>query len=174
MRFLAHLFAMRIANLLLLLSLTLFLPVDFVAQTVPSKIVSALNEKHKGWTLVENKCGLRKSIFTADFNEDGREDYVIQFLSTNEKGKRIIHQVAFYSTKSDFIENELFEEDYEGIGVKLAFEILPVGTDLKLEPSYDLTPGGARVYVCDSDEFYIWRTQNGRLGGGYNRYYVIN
>jgi hypothetical protein len=70
--------------------------------------------------------------------------------------------------------DELFEENHEGIGTKLAFEIFPVGTALKLDPPYDLTPGGARVYVCDTNDFYLWRIENGRIGGGYNRYYVID
>lgn len=151
-----------------------FMPTVGTAQTVPTKIVSMLDDKHKGWILVENKCGESKSVFTADFNADGHDDYVVQFLSTSDKGKKIISQDVFYSDQSEFLRQELFEEDYEGRGLKLAFEILPVGTDLKLDPPYDLKPGGARVYVCDSEDFYIWRIEKGRLGGGYNRYYVIN
>jgi hypothetical protein len=165
---------MRIAKLWIPLCLSFLLPVLGATQTIPSKISSVLNDKQKGWTLIDNKCGEKRSVFTADFNRDGKDDYVIQFLATNEKGKRIISQIAFYSSKSDYVEDPLFEEDYEGDGAKLAFEILPVGTDLKLDPPYDLTVGGARVYVCDSDRFYIFRIEKGRLGGGYNRYYVIN
>jgi len=164
---------MRIANPLRLISLVLLLNICGFAQSVPAKIVTHLNEKYKGWTLIENKCGEKKSVFTADINHDGKDDYVIQFLATNGKGERIINQIAFYSSKSDYIEHELFDEKYEGIGLKLAFELLPVGTDLKLSPPYDLKPGGARIYVCDSEQFYLWRIENGRIGGGYNRYFII-
>jgi len=165
---------MRIANLLRLTSLILFFNIWGFAQTVPTQIVTVLNEKYKGWTLIENNCGEKSSVFMADINQDGKDDYVIQIQATNGNGERMIKQIAFYSSKSDFIEHGLFEEKYEGVGLKLAFELLPAGTDLKVNPPYDLTPGGARVYVCDSDEFYLWRIENGRIGGGYNRYYVIN
>ncbi|HEY2847267.1 MAG TPA: hypothetical protein VGI80_05565, partial [Pyrinomonadaceae bacterium] len=125
---------MKLGVFWLSVCLMLFLSAPAASQTVPLKISSILDEKYSGWTLSENKCGEKKSVFEADFNGDGLDDYVIQFVASRKDGKRLIYEVAFYSKGLDFSADDLFEENYDGIGTKLAFEIFPVGTDLKLNP----------------------------------------
>lgn len=167
---------MRTVNIPILFCFFVFFPTFCLSQSLPKKVSEILDTNYKGWQLIENRCDEKRAVFVADFNRDSHDDFVVQFLYTKKDGTKTVGHTAFYSqgSDSDFITQYLFEEACEGRGLRLAFELIPAGTDLKLNPPFDLTKGGARVYVCDTDEFYLWRIEKGRLVNGYNRYFTLD
>ncbi len=145
------------------LFISLFVSSSF-AQQMPAKIKKFLDDYYSSkefgnWKPAPGSCGTGKSVLTADFDGDGKTDYLVRFSQGNTPKTSRFHLIAFFNQDGEFTPNPFHEEAWDERTKSSNTAVIPKGTTVSLGlgeegegPTIVLQTDGVMQQVCETDD----------------------
>lgn len=137
--------------------------------SLPENIKQILDKKYKGWTKVPKGelCGEKNLFETGDFNNDGKTDYAVYFM-TNKKGKKNrLMLLAFIDRGSFYKVAKVTKRNDPNDFPQMSFEIDKKGEKVYTGEGEDdfilLKTDVIREFICETDDSKTFAYKSGKF-----------
>lgn len=126
------------------------------AQIIPATATEFLNKSLKEWKPAPGFCNEKKWILTGDFDNNGRQDYLVRVKSGKSPKPMMLDLVAFLSFDDGSYQPEgVLGVLYTDEMLRSSFSVLKKGTDVPLRKGEDrstkLRTDAISQYSCETD-----------------------
>ena len=126
------------------------------SQTLPAKVTDFLNHFYKGWKPAPGTCENRRWVLTADFDGDGRRDYLVR-VKTGKTAKTMrLNLIAFFGSEDGkYPAKQILDDALTGDLLRSSFSVIKKGTKIQLGegegPTVTLGTDAVSQYICQTD-----------------------
>ncbi|HEV7700463.1 MAG TPA: hypothetical protein VGO43_09580 [Pyrinomonadaceae bacterium] len=134
--------------------------VEANAQKLPAKITAFVKNHYTNWKAAAPTCDERNWILRGDFDGDGKQDYLLRFLSGKSAKKLTeLNLLAFLNYSPNYIPANIDDFNYDSRARRSSFKVLKKGE----------TIGGTKLendsvmhYVCETDDAAVFMMKDGK------------
>lgn len=126
------------------------------AQTLPAKITGFLDHFYTGWKQAPGACENRKWFLTADFDGDGRRDYLVRVKTGKTARTRRLNLIAFFGSEDGkYPAKQILDDAFKDDLLRSSFSVIKKGNKIQLGegegPIITLKNDAASQYICQTD-----------------------